>query len=88
MTPESRKKNLVKAGDAMLNNRAETAKKLLREHIRATMGFERLSLETGLPAKRLKRMFAPKGELRAREMLESFVALQRDVGIELHLAAE
>jgi len=88
MSLESRKKNLLKAGNAILRNRPDTVKTLLREHIRETMGFERLSLETQLPLARLKRMFAPKGELRARELFASFVALQRDAGIKIHLAAE
>jgi hypothetical protein len=43
--------------DAMLNGDIETGKSLLRDTIKATVGFEQLAKATGAPAKSLIRMF-------------------------------
>lgn len=81
-------RNLLKAANAFINGRVVTGKRMLRRHIVETLGFPRLADEAEIPLVRLKRMFAPKGDLRMKELFRSLTVLQREAGIELHVAAE
>ena len=60
----------------------------LRVYINATIGFEKLADATGMPVKSLMRMFGPKGNPQAKNLFAVISALQKDAGIELHIAAE
>jgi hypothetical protein len=51
--------------DAMLSGDVETGKTILRDTIKATVGFEKLGKATDTPAKSLIRMFGPRGNPRA-----------------------
>jgi len=47
--------------DALLSGDVDTGKMILRDYIKATVGFEELGEATGAPAKSLIRMFGPRG---------------------------
>src|SRR5437899_571881 len=47
--------------DAMLSGDVETGKTILRDYIKATIGFEKLGEATGTQPKSLIRMFGPRG---------------------------
>ena len=47
--------------DALLSGDVDTGKMILRDYIKATVGFEELGEATGAPAKSLLRMVGPRG---------------------------
>ncbi len=72
--------------DAMLSGDGETGKTILRDYIKATIGFERLGAATGAPAKSLIRMFGPRGNPQAKNLFNVIGYLQKQAGVELHVA--
>ena len=54
--------------DAMLSGDIETGKTILRDYIKATIGFEKLGKATGAPPKSLIRMFGPRGNPQAKNL--------------------
>jgi hypothetical protein len=55
-------KALLKEGiETMLSGDVDTGKAILRDYIKATVGFEQLGAETGTSPKSLIRMFGPTG---------------------------
>ncbi|HEY2444304.1 MAG TPA: transcriptional regulator, partial [Rhizomicrobium sp.] len=54
--------------DAMLSGDVDTGKSILRDYIKATVGFERLGRETGTQPKSLIRMFGDRGNPQARNL--------------------
>ena len=72
--------------DAMLAGDVETGKSILRDYIKATIGFERLGAATGAPPKSLIRMFGPRGNPQARNLFGVLSCLQKQAGIQLHIA--
>jgi len=72
----------------MLSGDLETGKALLRDYIKATVGFERVAKATGAPAKSLIRMFGPRGNPQARNLFTVISCLQRQAGLHLHVAAQ
>jgi DNA-binding phage protein len=72
--------------DALLSEEFDVAKDLLRDYINATIGFDGLAREAGIPIKSLMRMLGPSGNPQASNLLAVIAALQRHAGIELHLA--
>jgi hypothetical protein len=71
----------------MLTGDVDTGKAILRDYIKATVGFEKLGEATGAPAKSLIRMFGPRGNPQARNLFGVIGYLQREAGVELHVAA-
>ena len=69
----------------MLAGDVDSGKAILRDYIRATIGFERLGTETGTQPKSLIRMFGPSGNLQARNLVGVLVHLQRRAGVALHV---
>lgn len=63
--------------DAMLSGDVDTGKTILRDYIKATVGFEKLGEATGTPAKSLIRMFGPRGNPQARNLFGVIGYLQR-----------
>jgi hypothetical protein len=59
---------------------------ILRDYIKATIGFERLGAATGAPAKSLIRMFGPRGNPRAKNLLGVIAFLQKQAGVALRVA--
>ena len=73
--------------DAMLSDDVETGKALLRDYIKATVGFERLAKATGAPAKSLIRMFGPRGNPQAKNLFAVIGYLQKKARVQLRVAA-
>jgi len=71
--------------DSMLSGDVDTGKSILRDYIKATVGFEKLGEAVDTPAKSLIRMFGPRGNPQARNLFGIIGYLQRQAGIELHV---
>lgn len=77
---------LLKEGvEAMLSGDITTGAAVLRDYINATVGFETLSAETRIPSKSLMRMFGPKGNPNARNLLQVLGYLQQREGIRFEI---
>lgn len=72
--------------DTMLTGDVDTGKAILRDYIKATVGFEKLGEATDTPPKSLIRMFSPRGNPQARNLFGVIGYLQRQAGVELHVA--
>ena len=72
--------------DAMLSGDVETGKIILRDYIKATIGFEKLGAATGAPPKSLIRMFGPRGNPQAKNLFSVIGYLQKRAGMRLHVA--
>jgi DNA-binding phage protein len=72
--------------DCMLAGDVDTGKAILRDYIKATVGFEKLGQETGTQPKSLIRMFGPRGNPQARNLFNVIGYLQKQAGVELHVA--
>ncbi len=72
--------------DTMLTGDVDTGKAILRDYIKATVGFEKLGEATGAPAKSLIRMFDPRGNPQARNLFGVIGYLQREAGVALRVA--
>jgi len=72
--------------DAMLSGDVETGKTILRDYIKATVGFERLGQATDTPPKSLIRMFGPRGNPQAKNLFSVIGYLQKRAGMRLHIA--
>jgi hypothetical protein len=73
--------------DTMLTGDVDTGKAILRDYIKATVGFEKLGEATDTPAKSLIRMFGPRGNPQARNLFGIIGYLQQQAGVELHVMA-
>lgn len=74
--------------DTMLTGDVDTGKAILRDYIKATVGFEKLGKATNTPPKSLIRMFGPRGNPQARNLFGIIGYLQQQAGIKLHVVAE
>jgi hypothetical protein len=72
--------------DTMLTGDVDTGKAILRDYIKATVGFEKLGEATDTPPKSLIRMFGPRGNPQARNLFGVIGYLQRQAGVEFHVA--
>src|SRR5476649_3032255 len=73
--------------DTMLSGDVDTGKAILRDYIKATIGFEKLGEATGTPPKSLIRMLGPRGNPQAKNLFSVIGYLQRRAGVELHVMA-
>jgi DNA-binding phage protein len=81
--------NLLREGiDTMLTGDIEAGKAILRDYIKATVGFQKLGEATDTPAKSLIRMFSPRGNPQARNLFGVIGYLQREAGVEFHVMPE
>jgi hypothetical protein len=77
---------LLRGGiDAMLDGEVDTGKAILRDYIKATVGFEKLGEATGTQPKSLIRMFGPRGNPQARNLFGVIDYLQKWAGVRLHV---
>jgi DNA-binding phage protein len=74
--------------DTMLTGDVDTGKAVLRDYIKATVGFEKLGEATGTPPKSLIRMLGPRGNPQARNLFGIIGYLQKQAGVELHVTPE
>jgi DNA-binding phage protein len=72
--------------DTMLAGDVDTGKAILRDYIKATVGFEKLGEATGTQPKSLIRMFSPRGNPQARNLFSVIGYLQKQAGVELHIS--
>jgi hypothetical protein len=73
--------------DAMLSGDVETGKTILRDYIKATVGFEKLGVAIDTPPKSLIRMFGPRGNPQAKNLFSVIDYLQKKAGVRLRVAA-
>ena len=73
--------------DTMLSGDVDTGKAILRDYIKATIGFEKLGEATDTPPKSLIRMFGPRGNPQARNLFSVLGYLQKQAGLQLHVTA-
>jgi DNA-binding phage protein len=79
---------LLKEGiETLLAGDVDTGKAILRDYIKAIVGFEQLGTETGSSPKSLIRMFGPSGNPQARNLFAVISHLQRQAGLTLHVTA-
>lgn len=71
--------------DTMLAGDVDTGKAILRDDIKATIGFEKLGEATGTQPKSLIRMFGPRSNPQARNLFSVLGYLQKRAGVELHV---
>ena len=71
--------------EAMLRGDVETGKTILRDYIKATIGFEELGAATDTPPKSLIRMFGPRGNPQAKNLFNVIGYLQKQAGLSLHI---
>ena len=74
--------------ETLLAGNVDTGKAILRDYIKATVGFKRLGAETGSSPKSLIRMFGPTGNPQARNLFGVISHLQRHAGLTLHVTAK
>ena len=86
--PAFRDALLQEGVEALLGGDVETGKAVLRDYIKATVGFEQLGAETGASPKSLIRMFGPSGNPQARNLFAVISHLQRHAGVALHVTAQ
>jgi DNA-binding phage protein len=72
--------------DAILSGDMETGKTILRDTIKATIGFEKLGEATGASPKSLIRVFGPRGNPQARILFNVIGYLQKRAGLQFHVA--
>jgi hypothetical protein len=72
----------------MLAGGVDTGKAILRDYIKATLGFEKLGAATGTPAKSLLCMLGRRGNPQARNLFGIIGYLQKQPGLELHVTPE
>jgi DNA-binding phage protein len=78
---------LLEGVDAMLSGDVDAGKTILRDYIKATVGFEKLGAATGVPPKSLIRMFGPGGNPQAKNLFSVIGCLQKRAGLRLRVAA-
>src|SRR5580693_3388253 len=69
--------------DTMLAGDVDTGKAILCDYIKATIGFEKLGEAIGTQPKSLIRMFGPRGNPQARNLLSVIGYLEKRAGVEL-----
>ena len=74
--------------ETMLGGNIETGKTILRDYIKATVGFEQLGQATDTPPKSLIRMFGPRGNPQAKNLFGVLDYLQKRAGVQVHVTLE
>ena len=86
--PAFRDALLQEGVEALLGGDVETGKAVLRDYIKATVGFEQLGAETGSSPKSQISMYGPAGNPQARNLFAVISHLQRHAGVALHVTAQ
>ena len=63
----------------------DAGKTILRDYIKATVGFEKLGEAIDTPPKSLIRMFGPRGNPQAKNLFSVIGYLQERAGLHLHV---
>ena len=86
--PAFREALLREGIETMLSGDVDTGKALLRDDIKATVGFEKLGADICSSGKSLIRMFGPTGNPQARNRFAVLEQLQNDAGLTLRVTAQ
>ena len=71
--------------EILLSGDVDTGRAILRDYIKATVGFEKLGEAIGTQPKSLIRMFGPRGNPQARNLFGVLGYLQKQSGSYLHV---
>ena len=74
--------------ETMLSGDVDAGKAILRDYIKATVGFEKLGDAVETSPKSLIRMFGPAGNPQARNLFGIIGYLQKQAGIQLHVTPQ
>jgi hypothetical protein len=74
--------------ETLLKGDVETGKTILRDYIKATVGFEKLGEATGTPPKSLIRMFGARGTPQAKNLFGVIGYLQKRSGLQVQVTLE
>jgi DNA-binding phage protein len=74
--------------EAMLAGDVDTGKAIVRDYIKATVGFETLGVRTGVSPKSLIRMFGPKGNPQAKNLFAVLNQLQKQTRVRIQVQTE
>lgn len=74
--------------EAMLAGDVDTGKAIVRDYIKATVGFEKLGAKTGVSPKSLIRMFGPRGNPQARNLFAVLGHLQKQTRVRIRVQDE
>ena len=74
---------LHEAATLFLNGEPQTARLALRDLVNATLGFERLAVETGKPSKSLHRMLSRQGNPSMDNLAAIISVLRRTLRVDL-----
>ena len=85
--PKFRDALLEEGIETLLASDVDAGKAILRDYIKATVGFEQLGIVVGSSPKSLIRMFGPTGNPQARNLFSVISRLQRHAGLTLHVMA-
>ena len=65
-----------------------SSRDILRDYIKATVGFEKLGADIGSSGKSFIRAFGPTGNPQARNLFAMLEQLQKHAGLTLHVTAQ
>ena len=85
--PEFAKGLLDEAATLFLNGEGEAARLVLRELVKATVGFEALAAKTGRPAKSFHRMLSKNGNPTMDNLAAILGVVRKDLGVEMKARA-
>ena len=85
--PEFRESLFREAVDSFLSGDVETGKTILRDYIKATVGFKELSKATRKSPKSLMRMLSRDGNPRAHNLFSVVAYLQKKSGFQLRVSS-
>ena len=83
--PAFRRELLREGIESFLTGDVETGKRVLRDYINATIGFNELAELTKRSPKSLMRMLGPSGNPHARNLFEIVSCLQKEAGVHFQL---
>ena len=87
-TPKLRQAMLIETLNCFLNGDDETGRSLVRNYIRADLGYKALAEKTNIHEKSLVRMFGPNGNPTLENAICVLTAISKKEGIKLKVIAE
>ena len=87
LSARKRKALLTEAVNAYFGGEEAIGKAILKDFINATMGFEELAADVGIPSKSLHRMLGPHGNPNTANFFAVLRALQKRMGVQLRVKA-
>lgn len=85
--PEFRAALLAEALECLAENDVRTAKKMLRDYVLASIGFESLALLVDKKPESLMRMLSEKGNSNLNNIAAVIASLKEHAGVSLHVEA-